>query len=54
MGVARFGRRHHAVGVDLGDLLVVGREAAEAGDVFARAVGPDGDGLEVDLSRPAG
>ena len=49
MRVAGVGGGDEAVGRDLGDLLAVAAEAAEAGDVFTGAVGPNGDGFELDL-----
>ena len=47
--VARVAGGDHAVLVDRGDRLVVGGEAAERRDVFARAVGPVGDDLQLQL-----
>src|SRR3712207_8219686 len=38
---------HDALPIYRGDLFAVAVEAAEASDVFARAVGPNGDRLQV-------
>src|SRR5262245_28222926 len=47
MRIAWIGGGHESVGVDCRYLVAVAREAAQARDVFSRAIRPDGDGLEL-------